>query len=246
MSSTLVSCIIPVYNGERYLGETLDSVFAQSYRPFEIIVVDDGSTDGTADILTAHGERIQTLRQANAGPSAARNWGLEAARGDFIALGDGDDLWHPERLTRQMARFAERPELDMCVPHIESFWTPDLAGQKDAFADPRIGRIAPATVTVAMVARRALFDRVGGFDTSLRTSEDIDWWMRAHECGATVEIMQDILLFYRLHATNMTRLESRQCIEDLLESFKRSMDRRRPEGGGRPRPLTPPKDGADA
>jgi glycosyltransferase involved in cell wall biosynthesis len=237
MAPALVSCIVPVYNRERYLGETLDSIFAQTYRPIEVIVVDDGSTDRTADVIASYGDRIVALRQSNAGPSAARNCGLEAARGDFIALGDSDDLWHPERLSRQMARFAERPELEMCLPHIECFWTPDLAEEKDAYADPRVGRIAPSTATSALVARRAVFDRVGGFDTSLRTAEDIDWWIRALESGAIGELLPDVLLFYRLHATNMTRLEAGQCIDDLVESVKRSIDRRRPERGGRPRSL---------
>ena len=228
-----VTCIIPVYNAERYLGETLDSVFAQTYRPIEVIVVDDGSTDGSADIIAAHGGRITTLRQANAGAAAARNRGIAAAESDFIALGDADDLWHPERLSRQMSCFAERPELDMCIPHIEPFWTPDLPAHKDTYRDPRIGVVTHASVTMAVVARRALFDRIGAFDTSLRTSDDQDWYLRAIEGGATIEILPEVLLYYRLHDSNMSRLEATQCALELAEIVKRSLDRRRPQTGGR-------------
>ena len=237
----LVSCIIPVYNAERYLDATLDSVMAQTYRPFEVIVVDDGSTDGTADILAARGDRIQTLRQANAGAAAARNRGIEAAQSQFIALGDGDDLWHPERLSRQMARFAERPEIDMCFPHVESFWSPDLADLELAHDDPRAGVITPASVTMAMVTRRALFGRIGVFDTGFRISDDQDWYLRAVEGGAVIEVLPDILLRRRLHLSNITRREAARCALELAEIVKRSLDRRRRASGGQPRLLDMPE-----
>src|SRR5688572_13312922 len=102
-SLPLISCVVPVFNGERYLSETLESIFAQSYRPLEVIVADDGSTDRTPDTVAGYGDRIRYLKQENAGASAARNLGLEAARGEFIAFLDADDLWHAEKLQRQMA-----------------------------------------------------------------------------------------------------------------------------------------------
>ncbi len=115
MNSPLISCIVPVFNGERYLREALDSIFAQTYRPLEILVADDGSTDRTPYIAAAFGNRLRYLRQDNQGPAAARNLGIRAATGEFIAFLDADDVWHPEKLERQMARFQVRPELDYCV-----------------------------------------------------------------------------------------------------------------------------------
>ena len=118
----LISCIVPAYNGERYLGQTIDSILGQTYRPIEVIVVDDGSTDRTADVAAGYGAPVRLISQPNAGPAAARNTGIEAARGVFLAFLDSDDLWHEEKLERQMQRFAARPELDYCVTHIRNFW----------------------------------------------------------------------------------------------------------------------------
>ena len=95
----LISCIVPVFNGERYLAEALDSILAQTWRPLEVIVVDDGSTDGTAHIAAGYGAEVSYIHQANAGPAAARNRGLDAARGEFIAFLDADDLWHKDKLS---------------------------------------------------------------------------------------------------------------------------------------------------
>jgi glycosyltransferase involved in cell wall biosynthesis len=115
MKPSLISCIVPVFNGEKYLGEALDSILKQTYRPLEIIVADDGSTDGTTAVTARYGKQIRYLRQDNAGASTARNFGLNAARGEFVAFLDADDLWHLEKLERQMARFETRPELDLSV-----------------------------------------------------------------------------------------------------------------------------------
>jgi len=100
MQSPLISCIVPVYNGERYLKEALDSILVQTHCPLEIIVADDGSTDGTASVVAGYGEGVKHLWQPNAGETAARNMGLSAAQGEFVAFLDADDLWHPEKLAR--------------------------------------------------------------------------------------------------------------------------------------------------
>ena len=110
MKNSLISCIVPVYNGERYLGEALDSILAQTYRPLEIIVVDDGSTDGTAEVVAIYGDQVRYLKQVNGGPAATRNLGLSSSNGEFVAFLDQDDLCHPEKLERLMERFKTRPE----------------------------------------------------------------------------------------------------------------------------------------
>ncbi len=135
MTPRLISCVIPVFNGERYLGEALESVLAQSYQPLEVIVVDDGSTDGTAEVARRYGERVRYVWQPNAGETAARNLGLTAAQGEFIAFLDADDVWHSEKLERQIARFQERPEIDLCFTQIQHFWMPELTEEKKCFQD---------------------------------------------------------------------------------------------------------------
>src|SRR5262245_50952803 len=125
MEGSLITCIVPAYNVERYLSEAIDSILAQTYRPLRVIVADDGSTDRTAKIAAEYGKRIIYLRQTNHGYPAAKNLGLSAAEGDFIAFLDADDMWHPEKLARQMERFEKRPELDLCFTRYMNFWMPE-------------------------------------------------------------------------------------------------------------------------
>ena len=122
--TSLVTCIIPAYNAAPYLAAAVESVRAQRYRPVEIIVVDDGSTDGTPDIAKSFGDAITAVRQANQGPVVARNRGLDAANGAYIAFLDADDLWLPDKLTRQMACFQARPDLALCLSSMQNFSGP--------------------------------------------------------------------------------------------------------------------------
>ncbi len=119
-----VSVIIPAYNAERYLAEALASVFGQSRVPEEIIVVDDGSTDRTEEVVRKHGEAIRFLKQPHRGPGAARNLGVESARGEFIAFLDADDLWLPEKLSAQLDLFRTRPNIDMAFGRVRQFISP--------------------------------------------------------------------------------------------------------------------------
>src|SRR5262249_46647903 len=112
--SELVTCIVPVHNGERFLEQALGSIQRQTHSPVEIIVVDDGSSDQSPAIAGAWAG-AQYVRQEQAGPAAARNAGIRRATGAFISFLDADDLWHPEKLARQLARFAARPDLEVSV-----------------------------------------------------------------------------------------------------------------------------------
>jgi glycosyltransferase involved in cell wall biosynthesis len=227
MKAPLISCIVPVFNGERYLGEALDSVLAQGYRPLEIIVADDGSTDGTAATVAAYGDQVRYLRQPNKGPAAARNFGLEAARGEFIAFLDQDDLWHPEKLTRQFGRFETQPELDASVTHVRLFWDAALRLEEEQFRGHRITRDLPGYITGTLLARRTLFEAVGLFDTDLRYGDAMGWFLRAAEHGATVELLSDVLLYHRMHRTNLSRREAVSSRGEFLHILKASLDRKR-------------------
>ena len=223
----LVSCIVPVYNGERYLGEALDSILAQTYRPLEVIVADDGSTDGTARVVAPYGERITYVSQPHAGLPSARTLGLRAARGEFVAFLDADDLWHPEKLARQMARFRARPELDLCVTHVHNFWIPELADERERYRGRRYAQPLPGYVCPTLLARRALFDAVGQFNVDLLQGDDNDWFLRAFDHGAVRELLPDVLVYRRLHHTNMSRLMLAETPEALLHVVKLTLDRRR-------------------
>jgi glycosyltransferase involved in cell wall biosynthesis len=199
----------------------------QSYRPIEIIVADDGSTDRSAAIAKQYAPIVRYLRQLNAGPTAARNQGLGAAQGEFIAFLDADDLWHREKLARQMARFAARPELDYCVTHAQNFWVSELVDEAQRFRNHRIANPIPAFTTATLLARRSLFDKIGCFNPNLPHGDSTEWFLRAAEHGAVSELMPDVLLYRRLHAENRSRLRAPYSREQYLQIIKVSLERRR-------------------
>jgi glycosyltransferase involved in cell wall biosynthesis len=227
MTRSLISCIVPVFNGERYLREALESIFRQSYQPLEVIIVDDGSTDGTAMVAAAYREKVIYLRQDNAGPAAARNLGLSVARGEFVAFLDADDAWHQEKLARQMARFAARSELDLCITFVQNFWIPELQKKVAWFANPALLQPFPGYITQALLTRRALFDTVGQFDPNLHHADLKDWFLRASEQGVVLEVLPDVLVYRRLHETNMSHRKAVNDREEKLRIVKAALDRRR-------------------
>jgi len=230
MASPLISCIVPVFNGDRYIREALDSILRQTYAPLEVVVADDGSTDDTASVVATYGERVRYVWQANAGPGAARNLGLQSVRGDFVAFLDADDVWHPDKLTRQMARFEARPELDLCVTRIKNFWVPELREEAVRFRDHPLARPMPGYALSTLLARRALFEGDGRFDPGLRHTNDTDWFVRAAERGATMDLLPDVLVFRRLHPANRSRRLAGASREEYLQLVKSALDRKRSGG----------------
>jgi glycosyltransferase involved in cell wall biosynthesis len=229
MLSPMVSCIVPVFNGERYLRESLDSIFGQSHQAVEVLVVDDGSTDGSAAIAKSYGDRVRYLFQPNAGPAAARNLGLEAVQAEFVAFLDSDDLWHRDKLTLQLARFRARPELDYCVTHVQNFWVPELKAEEEQFRDHPRSRPVPGYVTSTLLARRALFRDAGGFNPEHPHADDADWFLRVDGRGATKELLPEVLLFRRMHPGNRSRMRASASRTDYLRVLKSALDQRRRE-----------------
>lgn len=226
MTAPLITCVIPVFNGERYLAETLDSVLAQSHRPLEVIVVDDGSTDRSADIARAY--PVTLLQQPNAGHGAARNFGISAATGAFLSFVDADDLWHPDKLSRQLARLEADPALGVVFTHLENFWSPDA---DPAAAPPNEAFVPiPGYTSVTMLARSETFSKVGSFDVTLQHGDDRDWFCRASEQGITMAMMPDVLVRRRLHHTNRSAALGNNSRAEYLRILKASLDRRRASG----------------
>jgi glycosyltransferase involved in cell wall biosynthesis len=182
-SRPLVSVIIPTHNRCGYLSRAIDSVLNQTYVHFELIVVDDGSTDGTPDLLKTYGRSLREIRQKNGGVSSARNTGIRAARGTLIALLDSDDSWLPEKLEHQVAFFEACPQAAIC--QTEEIWirngkhvNPKRRHQKFS------GMIFEKTLPLCLVSpsavmmRPSLFEEVGLFDENLPACEDYDLWLR--------------------------------------------------------------------
>ena len=187
MGGIEVSAIIPTYNRRELLVRALDSALAQTRRIDEIIVVDDGSSDGTAGMLRErYGERIRYVWQANAGVSAARNHGLRLARGRYLALLDSDDEWLPEKTECQLALFRANPALGMVLCDVEcvdlSGATLDIVHRREVIREdgPALHWVihSPALAPASALLRREVYDDIGGFDESLRTAEDIDFHLR--------------------------------------------------------------------
>jgi len=191
-----VSVIIPTYNRAALVQEAVASVLAQSCRNFEVLVVDDGSTDDTVAALAPYAEPVKVLRrESRGGVSAARNTGMAAARGEWLAFLDSDDLWLPEKLARQMAYLAEHPELLIC--QTEETWvrrgvrvnqpqTHRKIGGRIFFQSLERCLVSPS----AVILHRGLIEKHGGFDEDLAAAEDYDLWLRLswrHEVGLVPE-----------------------------------------------------------
>jgi len=227
MTAPLVSCIIPVYNGARFLAETLESVLSQTWQPLEVIVVDDGSSDETPALLQGYGSRITAFRQDNAGPAAARNRGIAAAKGAFFAFNDADDLWVPDKLARQMARLEADRQLGFCVGHAQNFWEQELADEEARFRNHPRSRPIPAYVTPTLLVRRDAIERVGGFDPALGHSDSADWFLRAERIGIQGCLLPDVLVFRRMHLGNRSRNAAGESRDEFLLTLKRKLDQRR-------------------
>lgn len=222
----LVSIIIPVFNGERFLREAVQSVLDQGDSSVEIIVVDDGSTDGTETV--ARSLPVRYLHQTNQGPAAARNRGIEHAQGSLLAFADADDLWPVNKLELQLPCLLRDPEIDIVLGRIQQVRlseTVDGQTLAEEFAEP-----AFSVNLGSAIIRKSVFERVGLFDETMRYSEDVDWFMRAREAGAEIKTIDAVTLLYRQHEQNMTRGKSTSEL-NVLKALKRSLDRRRERTG---------------
>lgn len=224
--SALVSCIIPVFNGERYVREAIESVLAQRHRPLELIVVDDGSTDGTADVVRSCGAEVRYMFQSNAGPTEARNRGLAIARGELIAFLDADDLWHEEKLERQLAVLAERPEVDCCLTHVRLFWEEELRAEETRYRQEERTEAAGFAGST-MLARRRAFEAAGLFLPDRPHSGLVEWFARARAHGVAVHMIQEVLAYRRMHAANMSRTGRSDSHDEMFDLIKRRLDRLR-------------------
>ena len=235
-----ISVVIAVHDGEAMIGDAIASVLAQTRPPSEVIVVDDGSSDGTAavvDGISAGHPLVRRVRQdPNQGQAAALNRGVAEARGAYLAFLDADDVWRPDKLARQAARLDGRPELDvvygLVVQRRLRPALPSGAPAMSAEADPPAGPGAveagavPAYLPGAMLIRRAAFDRVGPFDTRWRLGSVVDWYARSVEAGVTQDLVSVVVYERRIHGGNLGIVAARHRT-DYLGVVKAALDRRR-------------------
>jgi len=219
MNEPSIATIIPAYNCERYLAEAIESVLAQNYRPLEIIVIDDGSTDDTAKIAKRFEPAIQYCFQANGGIGSARNRGIELAHSDFIAFLDADDLWPEGKLEHQMLAFHDNREIEAVFGLVQQF-------EQSSGGTTDVGALMTGQLASSMLIRRESFDRVGPFRTDIKLGEFVDWYMRASEKGLRSRMLAEVVLRRRIHDSN-TGLRHRDSSSDYVRLLKNALDRRR-------------------
>jgi glycosyltransferase involved in cell wall biosynthesis len=238
-----VSVVTPAYNRAAWLPAALDSALSQEFDGFEVVVVDDGSTDGTPAVLRGYGDRVRVHRQANAGQSAAVNRGVELARGDLVAFLDSDDAWLPGKLARQVPMLDAAPEAALLYAAVEY-----MDGEGRRIPDPRPPRRAPSGEvlgdllegnfirTPTAVFRRAAFLGAGGYDPALKCVNDWDMWLRLATAG---RVLRDPVpsARYRLHADQSVNLRRRLAEERVavLERHLPRIEREAPAWGAKAR-----------
>jgi glycosyltransferase involved in cell wall biosynthesis len=226
-----VSIITPAYNVAPYIGATIDSVLAQTMTDWEMVVVDDGSTDATAEIVEAYAAkepRIRLLRQTNGGISSARNHAMRQASAEFLAILDSDDLWEPTFLEAQLALFAKHPEIDVVTGN---GWF--LGGRRhgrparpwpDPRPQPTLASILgdEEAIFIMSIMRRRVYETVGGFDEGLRTNEDYDYWLRAAAAGFRFFRNDEPLGHYRRRGDSLSASDVRM-IGGILRVYEKTL-----------------------
>lgn len=214
-----ISVVIPVFNRAGLVQRAIASALAQSLPPQEILVIDDGSTDGSGDAARACGPSVRVIAQPNAGLPAARNAGVAAAAGEWIAFLDSDDLWPLDSLACRAAALATDPALDLIFGHFDCFL-------EEPPERSCLGKLQPALLCPGMLARRSAMDRVGPFDRARRLGEFVDWFARARDAGLGSRVLPDLVLWRRVHPGNMVR-ERRDEFAEYPRLLKAVLDRRR-------------------
>jgi glycosyltransferase involved in cell wall biosynthesis len=226
---SLLSVIIPVYNGGRFLGQAVASVLRQRYQPIEIIVVDDGSIDDLIAAVEALPVDVRFVRQLNRGPAAARNRGLEEASGELVAFLDVDDLWPVDTIEMLASRLVELPDIEVARGRGRLVQT-----DEDGVVAAELGTIEesfPDYIGAALF-RRSAFEKIGMFDPSMRFGEDSDWFVRAQQYHLPMARIEQTTLLVRRHGGNMT--EGKSLIElNVLAVLKKAIDRKRVMQGDR-------------
>lgn len=224
MDRPLVSVIVAVSDGERYLSFALDSIFRQNYCPVQVIVIDGQSVDDTAAIAQSF-ESIKYICQAGHGLANGRNAGIEAASGEFIAFLDADDIWMPDKLHVQIGYLMRNPEIQYVNAWVQLFTDTEChrrSGYTQKFIEQaHIGR-TPGT----LVARKSTFDVVGPFSPDFRIACDAEWFVRANACKLSMFIIPKVLLHKRIHNANLSSNVGANR-QELMTVIRQSIMRRR-------------------
>ena len=222
-----VGVILIVRNGERFVGDALNSVQSQTFPPAEILVVDGGSTDRTVEIARQF-RNVTIVEQSGTGIASAYNQGIARSRCGLLAFISHDDEWLPEKLERQVNALATRPDALLSFTHVQHV----LVGEAPppGFRTALLEHAVPGFIMETLVARRSVFDRIGLFDPSFAVSEDTDWFARARDDGVPTILLPETLVHKRVHETNAS-ISHGGTNGLLLKALRQSIARKRSAGG---------------
>ncbi len=224
-SSSLVSVsvIIPVYNGALYLGEAIESVINQTRQPTEILVIDDGSTDQTAEVARRYAVKYHF--RPHRGASAARNFGVARSSGQLLAFLDADDLWPPYKLATQMEILQDKAQIEAVFGQVEQFGSIE---RDDYRVNARfVGDVLNAPHVGTLLIRRDAFLRVGWFEERLSVAQFIDWYCRAEEAKLSIHVCEEVLLYRRVHGMNLTLQEKERGKKEYLQVIRDKLERQK-------------------
>jgi glycosyltransferase involved in cell wall biosynthesis len=227
----MVSVIVPAYNAEAYLAETLESVLKQDWEPLELLVVDNGSTDRTFAVAESFGRGVRIISRSHGQPGATRNSGIAAAQGEFLLHLDADDLLTPNSISTRMRYFPEGPALDMVIGKLVCFFSPELSDEERArYVMP----VAPQQghLPGAAIIRADAFDKFGRLDEELAINACLDWSVRARDGGARIRLIEDVVVKRRIHGKNMSLVKKRELDESRIQILRASLARRRKANAG--------------
>ncbi len=173
-------------------------MLAQDHRPIEVIVVSDGSTDGSVELAASYGAPVRVVEQPNLGPPAARNHGIRMARGEYLSFLDQDDLFRPQKLSKQLRALEDQPEIDLCLCTAQNFWEAGLEGEAERYV--AAGRVRMVHHLSTLLTQRSVFDRVGPLDENVPVGDHVDWFLRARDLGLETFVLDEVLLDRRMHA----------------------------------------------
>lgn len=218
MNEPLISVIVPVYNTEKYVAEALDSIFAQDYLNLEVIVVDDGSTDNTLNVLKEYPRTIRIISQeSNKGQSMARNIGVKEAQGSIIGLLDADDLWPENHISLSIEYLKNDSNYDFVRGKTQYFRFIDNRKEmtESVFLDMMVG---------ASLYKAKIFDMVGLFNEDMKTGEDLDWFLRVAENNCREKRLEETMLLYRRHENNLTNAKG-AIAQGQLNAYREKIKR---------------------
>lgn len=225
-----VSCVIPVYNGAAYLHKAIDSLIDQEYPHVEIVVVNDGSTDGTGEVIGQYGDRVLSLHQPNSGVSASRNRGVAMSSGQLLCFLDADDLLEPRKIALQVDAFRADGALELCGCHSSFFWSPEMSDEARSrdvrYAEPFWHKPLPGHISTWLF-RRELWERVGEMVVGMHYSEDVDWLSRARDLAMRQQTLPEVLTHRRLHPDNVTARRGAEQGAALADMLKAHLTRMR-------------------